>query len=108
MSLAIAFQIFHSVIQVDTALLEKAVYFHACLKAEKPAELGGGAFVFTVGFQRNRFKRCTGEVRNWNTQGRGQFVGNSDGNLFHDVSIREACWRQGLLTQMISFELAAL
>jgi hypothetical protein len=91
--LAIAFEVFQAVLQLNAVVLQEGVDFHAGRKAKQTAQLGSGDFAGTVGFERQRFQGSARQVLALRGEGRQELVWKQNGDVLHGLRILEE-WRK--------------
>jgi len=89
MGLTVAFEIFQAIFQLNAALLEEGVEFHACLEAQQAAQLRSGELAGAVGFERQRLDGGARQVLALDRESRQEFVWKGDGDVLHGFRIPE-------------------
>jgi len=87
--LAVAFEVFQTVFQLNAVVLEEGVDFHAGVEAKQAAQLGSGDFAGAVGFERQGFQGGAGQVLALGGEGRQKFVWKRNGDVLHGFRIPE-------------------
>jgi len=91
--LAVAFEVFQGVFQLNAVVLEEGVDFHAGVEAQQAAQLGSGHFAGTVGFERQGFQGSARQVLALGGEGRQELVWKQNGEVLHGLRILEE-WRK--------------
>ena len=86
---AVSFEVFQGVFQLDAVVLQKRVDFETRLKTEQTSQKGSSDFAGAVGFEGQSFQSGARQVLAVSGESRKKLIGKRDGDLLHGFRIPE-------------------